>query len=223
MQRADTYVAAELVTRMTTAQAGRSWEGNGIDAEAVLVAVAKRDPRTAVILEVMLAFGLRRKEAVMLVPRLAEVPAHALPASASPGSYLAFLRIKRCSKGGRLRYTAIRNPAQTRALSRALEAAPHGSHIGHPGLSLKQALRRFSNTLHRVGVNRRVLGVTGHGLRQQFAADLYVELTDFAPPVRGGDVIDSATMQAAYLAVTEQLGHGRPQIAGGTSGVGTAG
>jgi integrase len=162
----------------------------------------------------MLAFGLRRKEAVMFVPRLAEVPAHALPASAAPGTYLAFLRIKRGTKGGRVRYTAIRNPAQSRALAAALDAAPNGRHIGYPGLSLKQALRRFSNTLHRAGVSRRELGVTGHGLRHQFAADLYVELTDFEPPVRGGEVIDPATMEAAYLAVAVALGHGRPQIAG---------
>ncbi len=211
---ADAYVARHLVTRQTTAQRDRSWTGNAVDPTEVLAQIASRCPRTALILEVMLAYGLRRKEAVMFVPTLAEVPAHALPASADPGPYLAFLRIKRGTKGGRLRYTAIRHPSQARALARALEAAPNGGHVGYPGLSLKQALRRFSNTLHRAGVNMKVLGVTGHGVRHQFAADLFIELAEVTPPVRGGGPVDAATMQAAYLAVAEQLGHGRPQIAG---------
>lgn len=211
---ADAYVARHLVTRQTTAQRDRSWTGNAVDPTEVLEQVASRCPRTALILEVMLAFGLRRKEAVMFVPTLAEVPAHALPASLDPGPYLAFLRIKRGTKGGRLRYTAIRHPSQERALARALEVAPNGGHIGYPGLSLKQALRRFSNTLYRAGVNMKTLGVTGHGLRHQFATDLYVELAEVAPPVRGGGPVAAETMRAAYLTVAEQLGHGRPQIAG---------
>jgi hypothetical protein len=212
--RADAYVAPHLVTRQTTAQRDRSWTGNGVDPTEVLAQVASRCPRTALILEVMLAYGLRRKEAVAFVPRLAEVPTHALPASAAPGPYLAFLRIKRGTKGGRLRYTAIRHPSQARALARALEAAPNGGHIGYPGLSLKQALRRFSNTLHRAGVNMKVLGVTGHGLRHQFAADLFIELAEVAPPVRGGGPVEAETMRTVYLAVAESLGHGRPQISG---------
>jgi integrase len=211
---AEAYVAPHLVARQTTAQRDRSWSGDAVDPAAVLAQVASPDPRTALILEVMLAFGLRRKEAVMFVPTLAEVPAHALPSSDDPGPYLAFLRIKRGTKAGRLRYTAIRHPSQAWTLERALEAAPNGGHIGYPGLSLKQALRRFSNTLHRAGVNMKVLGVTGHGLRHQFAADLYVELAEVAPPVRGGGPVDAETLRAAYLAVAEQLGHGRPQIAG---------
>lgn len=210
--RADTYAPRELVARSTAAQSDHTWEGNDVDAAEVLARVAARDPRTALILEVMLAFGLRRKEAVMFVPAHAEVPKYAVPANAQSGAYLAFLRVKRGTKGGRLRYTAIRNPAQVRALEHARESTRDGGHIGYQGLSLKQALRRFSNMLYRAGVTRRLLGVTGHGLRHQFAADLYYELADVAPPVRGGAPVDADMMQAAYLEIAHQLGHGRPQI-----------
>jgi len=179
----------------------------------VLEKVTAYDEYVGVQLEVMIAFGLRRKEAVMFDPRLAEVPAHALPASAGDTPYLAFLRIKRGTKGGRLRFTAIRNEDQRVALAKAKALARHHGHIGRPGLTLKQALRRFSDVLRAVGVTRRELGVTPHGLRHDFAADLYLEIAKVEPPIRGGS-IDAHTMNTAYLEVARQLGHGRPGISG---------
>jgi integrase len=56
-------------------------------------------------------------------------------------------------------------------------------------------------------------GVTPHGLRHQFAGDLYFEITTVEPLVRGGRApLDAAAMQAAYLEVARQLGHSRPGI-----------
>lgn len=206
-----------LVQRSCCAKSDLSWSGNDVDIERVFSSVAKLDPFVAVQLELMLAFGLRRKEAVMFRPQLAQVPAHALPVGYPVGAqYLSFLRIKRGTKGGRLRYTAMRNPEQLRAFERALAVAPYQtSHVGRPGLSLKQALDRFSNVLRAAGVSRKLLGVTPHGLRHQFAGDLYFELTELQAPVRGGDIAgDPALVAAAYLEVARQLGHNRPAISG---------
>jgi hypothetical protein len=214
---AKSYVSdPALVSRSTNAVRDRTWSGAQVDVEAVLAKVTQADPVVGLQLEVMLRFALRRKEAVMFCPALAEVPAHALPAGASPGDYLAFLRVKRGTKGGRVRYTAIRNDRQRQVLERALAAAPRpGMHIGRPGQSLKQALDRFSNVLRRCGVSRRQLGVTAHGLRHDFAADLYFELTDMPAPIKGSPAnIDPAVMSAAYLEGARQLGHGRPRITG---------
>lgn len=205
-----------LIRRTLNATTDRSWDAHQVDFEAILAKVHAADPRVALQLEVMRAFGLRKKEAVMFSPSCAEVPAHALPATAEPGPFLMFIRIKRGTKGGRVRYTAVRTPEQANVLARARECAPApGSHIGAPGLTLKQALKRFSNVLARAGVNRKELGVTPHGLRHQFASDLFVELTEVPPPIRNGELnLEQEAVAAAYLEVARQLGHGRPQIAG---------
>ena len=150
----------------------------------------------------------------MFRPGLAEVPAEALPANAGDDQrYIAFLRVKRGSKGGRLPYVAIRTDFQRAVLERALACAGSASgHIGIPGLSLKQALDRYSYVLRRAGVTKKMLGVTGHGLRHQFLGQLYYELTGVAPPVAGEQLSDADRMRAAYLEVARQMGHGRPQI-----------
>jgi integrase len=211
VKSAEAYAPAELVKRELAATRDRTFSGNDVDVAAVLANVAARDEYVGVQLEVMIAFGLRRKEAVMFNPRVAEVPRHALPESEQGTPYLAFLRIKRGTKGGRLRFTAIRNEAQREALAKAEALARHRGHIGRPGLTLKQALARFSDVLRAAGVTRRALGVTPHGLRHQFAADLFFEVAAVQPPIRGG-VIDADVMNAAYLEVAHQLGHGRPGI-----------
>lgn len=214
---AERYVDdVSLVRRHIVATFDRSWDAHHADFDAILAKINSIDPRVGLQLEVMRAFGLRRKEAVMFRPSRAEVPVHALPLSTAPGPFLMFIRIKHGTKGGRLRFTAVRTQEQERALARARECAPApGSHIGAPGLTLKQALKRFSNVLNRAGVNRKELGTTPYGLRYQFASDLFVELTDVPPPIRGEEVeLSPEVLRAAYLEVARQLGHGRPQIAG---------
>jgi len=67
---------------------------------------------------------------------------------------------------------------QRSALDLALQFALHpSSHLGHPGLSLKQSLKRFDNVMQKAGITKRQLGVTAHGLRHQFAHEFHVELT----------------------------------------------
>lgn len=204
-----------LVARSYPARRDRSWDGNGVDTQALIDQVAARDRHVGVQLRLMLAFGMRRKEAVMFWPHVAEVPFYALPGGlAAAERWVSFLRIKRGTKGGHLRYTAVRSDAQRVALddARALVTTRHG-HVGCPGLSLKQALDRFSNVVRGAGMTRKALGVTAHGLRHQFANDLYFEIARVRSSVRGGDpALDPAVRRDAYRQVAEQLGHHRPQI-----------
>ena len=201
--------------RSYTAKEDRSWEGNAVDFKSVVEAVAAIDPRVAAQLALLLAFGLRRKEAVMFMPHVAVVSRENVPASQHASDcYAAFLRIERGTKGGRLRFVAIRNDDQRKALDLALPFAPHpSSHLGHPGLTLKQCLKRFDNVMRKARVTREQLGVTAHGLRHQFAQEFHVELTDVQAPVCGGDACaDPATLNAALLEIARQLGHNRAQI-----------
>lgn len=207
--------AQPLVVRHLQARYDHSLNAAGLDPAQVVAQVAALDPWVGVQLQLMWAFGLRRKEAVMFCPHTAEVPARALPANAEANTqYLSFLQIRRGTKGGRLRYTAVRTPLQHAALAAACALAGRtGAHVGRPGLSLKAALERFSYVMRKAGLTRDQLGVTSHGLRHQFAHDLYFELTGVHAPVCGGPT-DPAVMEAAYLEVAHQLGHGRPQISG---------
>lgn len=216
VQAAERYVTDKrVVSRTYCAQRDLSWAGNGVHPEEAIERVARIDRHVAIQLRIMMAFGLRRKEAVMFTPAAAEVPANALPESAQIGvKHLAFLRIKRGTKGGRLRYTAVRTHEQEKALAEALLLARgRNGHIGRPGLTLKQSLDLFSNVVRQVGLTKKDLGVTPHGLRHQFAGDLFFDIARVKAPVRGGEPeIDHAALQDAYRQVARQLGHNRPQI-----------
>jgi len=201
--------------RSYVAKEDRSWEGNAVEFQSVVETVAAIDARVGAQLALLLAFGLRRKEAVMFMPHSAVVSAESVPTSQQASDrYAVFLRVKRGTKGGRLRFVAVRNNEQRKALDLALQFAPHSSsHLGHPGLSLKQSLKRFDNVMQKAGVTRKQLGVTAHGLRHQFAQEFHVELTDVQAPVRGGDVCaDPETLKAALVEIARQLGHNRPTI-----------
>lgn len=216
VRSAEHYVDKHLVKRTCNATRDKTWSVAGVDRAAIVAKVTQTDQVVGLQLEVMLAFGLRRKEAVMFCPTLACVPAYALPDGETSMPCVAFLKVKRGTKGGRVRYVAIRSEMQQDVYQRALKAAPHqGAHIGYPGKTLKQALDRFTNVLRKCGVTLEQLGVTPHGLRHEFACDLYYELTDALPPVKGGDPhLSREVMDAAYQEVARQLGHGRPQISG---------
>ena len=151
----------------------------------------------------------------MFMPHVAVVCRDNIPASQHPSDrYAVFLRIERGTKGGRLRFVAIRNDEQRSALERALPFTPHpSSHLGHPGLTLKRSLKRFDNVMRNAGVTKKELGVTAHGLRHQFAQEFHVELADVQAPVRGGgECADAEILNAALLEIAHQLGHNRTAI-----------
>lgn len=216
VRAAESYVDdPKLVRRSYCAIIDKGWERHGVDVMQKIAQVRAIDRHVAAQLQMMISFGLRRKEAVMFSPVEAEVPAHALPAGHPPGErYISFLRIKRGTKGGRLRFAAVRSDDQRGALDEAIQLA-HGprGHIGRPGLTLKQSLDLFSNVVRQVGLTKKELGVTPHGLRHQFAGDLYFDIAKVKAPVRDGEVlVDAAAMKDAYQEVARQLGHNRPQI-----------
>lgn len=203
-----------LVARTYAAQYDHSWSAALPSIQELIDKVSKRNPWVGIQLELMLAFGLRRKEAVMFLPHIQEMHASEIPLShRSSYNYLVFVRIKRGTKGGRLRFTPVRDAFQKATLERARQFARYDiSHLSKPGLKLKQSLAMFSNTVVACGITKAMLGITPHGLRHQFANDLFVELTDIPSPIRGGTGIDPKAMREAYLEIARQLGHNRPRI-----------
>jgi hypothetical protein len=203
-----------LVKRDITAQPDLNWSAHASIAAAIAT-VQQIDPRLALQLEVMFSFGLRRKEAVTFSSALAELSEYALPAEAAPGTrYLMFICVKRDTKGGRgasRPFAAISSaPRWNRPKQR--RAAHLLTRSTWP--SLKQALARFDFAMRRAGITRDKLGITRHGLRQEVASNLSVNLAALPLPIAGGACGDVELINAAYLKVARQLGHNRSQISG---------
>jgi integrase len=193
----------------------------GVDAPEIVARVSAIDLFIAAMVDIIFHFGLRKKEAAMLAPHWAVVPASMVPiANASAEFYLMVID---GTKGGRGRFVPIDTDAKRRAIERAQKVAVHRySPLGRPGHSLKQTLDRFSYVMRKVGVTKDQLKITIHGLRHQFANDLYFALTDIPSSVRGGVPTDLQRHVGACLEIARQLGHERTQISSaylGQSGV----
>ncbi len=210
------YYAPERsrVRRRHVATRDKSWRTSGVDAERKIAEIAAHSEHAAVHLDLQSAFGLRMREAIMLQPHRAVVAAAATAIADPKCAWYLWIGGKRGSKGGRERYVPIDSDAKRGAIERAQRLATCAdAHLGYPGCSLKQSMTKLCTILRRFGITRRALGVTAHGLRHQYANDRYAMLTGAPAPVRGGPAIDAATDDAARLAVAQELGHARKQIA----------
>ena len=192
------------------AEADRSWEAANIDFGAAFEMLYEREPWVAMAMLLQCAFGLRRKEAVMVQPCLA----------VSAG----VLRIERGAKGGRARAIPIHTPFQAGVLALAREwvmrlHGSRGSTLAPAGLSLRQALSRYSYVMGTAGFCREGLGVTGHGMRNGFACRM-LEAWGVVASVRGGapSELPAALTDAALRATSEALGHSRPRIVSAYAG-----
>ncbi|HCY61912.1 MAG TPA: hypothetical protein DHV59_03550 [Oxalobacteraceae bacterium] len=204
-----------LFARAYVAQHDKSWTSQDIEIPQLLARVARIDERVAIMLELVWRTGLRRKEAVMFQPHRAVVPAGLVPVDGPAAEeYIACLSIERGTKGGRLRLIPLVSDAQRDVIERARRYAPYpNSYLGHPGKTLLQSLDRYKNVVRQAGISKKELGITGHGLRHQFAGDKYFDLTKVACPVRGGDPLqDPELLDRALFIVSQQLGHNRTAI-----------
>lgn len=191
----------------------KSWSAQGIDAERMFEAMSEIDRYAAAQLAVKSAFGLRRKEAVMLQPHRQVVTAAQAGIAGAPCE--CYLDLLKGTKGGRRRYLPIDSERKRLALARAREVARHpDGHLGDPARTLKQNLRRIDYVMAKLGITQQDLGITGHGLRHEYANDLYARETGVAPPLRGGPAVEPLLDRQARLKVARDLGHGRVQIAG---------
>jgi integrase len=190
------------VRRMQATTEDKSWTAAGIDIHAMISLVEQHDKRVGLQLKLMLAFGLRRKEAVMFRPLQADMG--------------AAIRVRDGTKGGRERVVLLETAAQRDLIDYAKTTVSKvNEHIGHPDLNLEQAIRRFNYVMEKFGITHRALGITSHGLRHQFLNDLYETLTGVPSPVRSTNVtaqIDQLTHDLARSRISQDAGHTRLAI-----------
>lgn len=185
----------------------KSWEAAGLDLGQLIDQALDIAPWVAVAMLAQAAFGLRRKEAICL-----------RPAADYGGDGL--LHISRGTKGGRYRVVPLYTHWQYEVLAFLIAyCRRYGraeGHIGDPDRTLDRNLRHYSYVLgRRLGINKDLAGVTGHGLRAGFACRM-LEAFGIRPPVRGGNVLsaDPSAADLAYHHTTEALGHSRRHVAG---------
>jgi len=198
VQRVEHYLGAGVAVRSSIANQDRSWSAKGIDIAAKIEQVRTKDPRVALQLELQAAFGLRAREAMQLKPHIAD-----------KGAYLS---ITHGTKGGRDRVEPIHTPEQRALLERAKTfCASRATSTSDPSWKLHQWKNHYYQVVRANGITRQD-GITSHGLRHQYANDLYKVLSGADSPVRGGGPVDRGADQAARLIVAEELGHSREGV-----------
>src|SRR5262245_62909320 len=142
IQESGAYVSDPARLRRTyVALYDRSWSAAGLDAGAIVQAVFAHDPHCGAMLDLMLAFGLRVKEALMLRPHLAVVAASATGLPSPRAEW--YLEVVRGTKGGRRRFVPIDSEAKRKALERAQQLVWEGAHRCNPRLALKAGKVHF--------------------------------------------------------------------------------
>lgn len=199
----------EMPTRTIVARSSKSWDENDVDVFEVLKLVAEACLFTAIQLEMQVAFGLRMKESIQLIPRVAD-----------HGTYLSVVW---GTKGGLPRNVNFDEDATTATWQRdVLERAKlmadqnRKGTLSIQGKSLAQSKDHFYYFVRKFGISRKGLGVTAHGLRHQFSARRYQELTGFGAPVTAHAPAHTAIVAEADLMartkLSRELGHFRPDV-----------
>ena len=205
----------EEYQRHEAALRDKSWSAQAIDIEDMLTRIAAYDRHVGAQLRVILAMGLRRKEAVMFKPfaRAEAFEATGLPDAERRAD--RYVRIKDGAKGGRARYLPLDTPERLAAMALAESvAATMDGHLGDRARSLKQNLRRFSYVLAKFGLTLSDRGATGHGLRHEVMHEAYEDVSGHLSPVRGGGPVPPDLDRAARLHVAKLAGHGRAKASG---------
>lgn len=167
-------VDPKLLVVHAVAKTSKSWSENGIDIVEKFKEVDQRDFRLGLMLRLELAFGLRREEVLKCNPHVQD--------------YVHYLKIfPGMGKGGRWRDIPIVTNEQRQMLefvkARTSKTKPLGweySAAGKP-VSLQQNIRRYENLMASMGFTKKESGVTGHGLRAQFAEN-HALLMGLVPP-----------------------------------------
>jgi integrase len=157
-----------------------------------------RDIHVRMSLELQQAFGLRREEAIKIIPAYADQGDH--------------LTLKSSwTKGGKARTIPIRREEQREVLDRAHRLAGKGSLIPS-SRNYVQQLRIYEGHTLRAGLSKM------HGLRHAYAQRRYEELTGWKSPAAGGPPSKSLTREQrdqdhhARLTVSRELGHERKEV-----------
>jgi site-specific recombinase XerC len=199
------YLPAEVVHRSTVATESKAWEANGVDPLAIIELAKQVDERFAVMLALQHYLGLRVKESIEIRPGTALV---------EDGEAI---ELQSGTKGGKVRRVPLDTPDQVAVMDWARRVAATGNtkRLRWTDLTWKQAQCRFYHYMrYRLGVSKKQMNVSAHGLRHGYANVSYQEKTGYPTPIEGGALgkITRDKHQMACLTVSRALGHGRIDV-----------
>ena len=193
----------------TVATRDKSWEAAGVDARAMVRKMGELDELAACNLELIIAFGLRMRESLSFDP----MSAHHADA----------IRVIYGTKGGLSRFVPFSEDPGFRAYQEEVLARAKVFAKTHPkgrvapvGYTLERASYRFYYLCRKLGITKKSLGVTLHGLRHQYAQALYEEQSGASAPIKDGATadIDQEAYDRAREFTSKALGHHRKEVVG---------
>lgn len=196
--------------RATTAVTSKSWSQNGINIDEKIALADALNERFGLMIRLAVAFGLRRKEVLMLKPWKCD-----------HGDYLAVYP-NAGPKGGRARNVRITNQYQREVLDYVKSRMPKGDSMGWKTTrrgkpaTLAYNLKEYERRMEEIGITKSVAGVSGHGLRAEFSenAAMTNPVAPFVPATLGGaaDQLPAEDLHQALGQVSEMLGHSRVNV-----------
>jgi site-specific recombinase XerC len=184
----------------TITERSKSWSENGIDVTAKIIEADGFDIRFGAMLRLGVAFGLRKKEQLRIVPTKADAAGH--------------LELRdNVAKSGKNRNIPIEHPFQRAVLEHAKRIAGKGRYLGWPGRTFAQNEAKYAYHLRKIGITGRDADVVGHGLRAEYAENSALML-GLLPPTLGGrpDQMEEGARKAIQLKVSEAMGHHRIDV-----------
>lgn len=209
-------LTAGTVGREQIPELAKGWRDMGLSPELFIETVRSQGELVvAQILEMELTWGFRDQEGWFCKPALSELDGNGNG-----------LMLRRGTKGDKPRLVRwFKDPERARAQREALDRAkalaslhPRGE-LSIPGLTAAQMKNHFNWVVRRNGATKKNMGVTPHGLRHQFACDLFRDLTGMPAPVLGLLPAEeyrknAAVVREAMKEISQQMGHERPSISG---------
>lgn len=199
------------IARNYIATTDKSWDDKAeIDKYRLITEIFIKDQYVGIQLLMQDAFGLRRKEAVSFRPYLNEKN--------------GMIFVTDGTKGGKQRWLPIDNDYKRAVIKKAQQFVNYTqAHLGNPQLNLVQNLERYEYIIGKVfKMNKKTIGVSGHGLRAGFAMR-ELEVRGLLPVLKGGKIgeLDKAEEKRIRIEVAELLGHHRTRVTTAYSGAET--
>lgn len=190
----------------TVALSSKSWSGNDVDIIEVIKMADLEDERFGLMLRMIWVFGLRTSEVLQINPSLDD---NGMYLNIRPG----------VAKGGRPRIIPIENTVQREVLNYVKSKIGANDFMGWEGLAskhdslLKKNKKRFLNYMQKIGITKKQMGVTAHGLRAEYAENMALSL-GMVPATLGGssNQLNKGELNIIRKGVSERLGHSRLEV-----------
>lgn len=200
-------VAAGALKVKTYSDQSKSWSGKGVDVIEVYKRAKLEDQRLSGMILMGLAFGFRKKEMLRIKPWKADA-GHEIRVDGS------------VAKNGRFRSIPIEldtpyGKFQRWALDEVKSLCKKTETLGWPELTYKASENRYYYYMKRLGVTKFDNGITGHGIRAEYAENMAL-WSGLVPPSLGGSVnqMPKENRVAITNNVSNLLGHDKEHTIG---------